>query len=159
MTCLTQLDLRPAPKSARSRYVTLDALRGVAAFFVVALHSGQHLNGFTPRFGYLAVDLFFLMSGFVLAYAFDTSLGSGLSFPRFMVIRLRRLAPIYMVGLLAGFAGQLAYRYPDLAGGRLLIATALNALALPSPYHSPFISAFPLNDPFGLYSLSFGWRT
>lgn len=69
-----------APTSApRSRYLTLDAMRGVAALAVVAFHFHAHLGGYDPSTGYLAVDLFFVISGFVIALAYDRRFATGMT--------------------------------------------------------------------------------
>ena len=49
---------------------TLDGLRGVAAILVAALHYGALVKPLQVGSGYLAVDIFFVMSGFVLALAY-----------------------------------------------------------------------------------------
>lgn len=59
------------------RYVTLDALRGVAALLVVWYHYNLNIGGLGLRFGYLAVDLFFILSGFVLAKSYDPRFQAG----------------------------------------------------------------------------------
>ncbi|MFX8945840.1 acyltransferase family protein, partial [Acinetobacter baumannii] len=63
----------------RRSFATLDGLRGVAALLVVYHH--EHLAGIVgaPAGAYLAVDLFFLMSGFVIAHAYEARLEQGLS--------------------------------------------------------------------------------
>ena len=63
--------LQPRP---RSRYVTLDAMRGLAALVVVLFHTSVFLGPYRPKFGYLAVDLFFVISGFVLAKRYGRNL-------------------------------------------------------------------------------------
>ncbi len=61
---------------SKSHYEILDGLRGVASVVVVAFHVMETFTG-GNRFiqiinhGYLAVDFFFLLSGFVVAYAYD----------------------------------------------------------------------------------------
>jgi len=91
--------------SDRSRLVTLDAVRGLAAVCVVLVHAGLEINNpEIARFSYLAVDLFFVMSGFVISRAYDDKLLGGLTWQRFMLLRLVRLYPSMFLGLLAGFA-------------------------------------------------------
>ncbi len=63
----------------RPHYPILDGLRGVAAVLVVAFHvceasSTSHLDQIINH-GYLAVDFFFLLSGFVVGYAYDDRWG------------------------------------------------------------------------------------
>jgi peptidoglycan/LPS O-acetylase OafA/YrhL len=90
----------------RHRFVALDGLRGVAALVVVAWHAGA--TRFIPG-GYLAVDLFFVLSGFVLAYAFEDRLG----WRTFMIARLKRLYPLYAAGMTVGALSALVYLSPD----------------------------------------------
>lgn len=78
------------------RFLVLDGLRGVAALVIVVFHTGS--SRFIPG-GYLAVDLFFCLSGFVLAHAYGSStIGMG----AFIKARLIRLYPLYFVGLVLG---------------------------------------------------------
>lgn len=55
----------------KHKYLTLDAIRGVAAIFVFTQHAGQLFGGRQFLHSYLAVDLFFVMSGFVISVAYD----------------------------------------------------------------------------------------
>lgn len=84
----------------REEFVALDGLRGLAAAIVVQRHGADFLGGIAPSGGYLPVDLFFLMSGFVLAHAYDHRLDASMGARRFMVLRLVRLYPLYLIGLL-----------------------------------------------------------
>ena len=60
---------------SKPRYEILDGLRGVAALLVVAFHLFETYSKGTPyqiiNHGYLAVDFFFVLSGFVIGYAYD----------------------------------------------------------------------------------------
>lgn len=60
---------------SKPRYEILDGLRGVAAIFVVVFHLFEtYSEGVTHQIvnhGYLAVDFFFVLSGFVIGYAYD----------------------------------------------------------------------------------------
>ena len=81
---------------AAERFETLDAMRGVAAFAVVIYHlDGLKMSvGIAPR-GFLAVDFFFILSGFVVAHAYESARGEWLSWRAFLV---RRLIPALPVG-------------------------------------------------------------
>ena len=65
--------------ASKPHYEILDGLRGVAAVMVVIFHlfeahaGGNHLEQIINH-GYLAVDFFFMLSGFVIGYAYDRSL-------------------------------------------------------------------------------------
>jgi peptidoglycan/LPS O-acetylase OafA/YrhL len=87
----------------------LDALRGAAAL-IVAMGHAVVLFGFRPGSNYLAVDLFFVLSGFVLAHAYDQKIARGMGTIDFMRIRLIRLYPIYCLGtLISTFAILIAF--------------------------------------------------
>jgi peptidoglycan/LPS O-acetylase OafA/YrhL len=88
---------RPATPSP-AIFVGLDGLRGLAALVVVLFHT-RYMFGWCPDSGYLAVDLFFMLSGFVLAHAYDPRIAAGLSVADFMRIRLIRLYPLYLLGV------------------------------------------------------------
>ncbi len=99
------------PLPTKPHYLTLDALRGVAAVMVAAFHvmeTHMALGGGTYRdtllnHTYLAVDFFFLLSGFVLGYAYDDRKDS-LPVGAFLRRRLIRLQPMVVVGGLLGAA-------------------------------------------------------
>src|ERR1700710_863959 len=86
-------------------YPILDGLRGVAAILVVAFHifeahSTSHLDQIINH-GYLAVDFFFVLSGFVIGYAYDDRWGS-LTVKGFFKRRLVRLQPMVVMGMIIG---------------------------------------------------------
>jgi peptidoglycan/LPS O-acetylase OafA/YrhL len=81
-------------------FYTIDGLRGIAALLVVCRHIVP-LHGGTLTFqsSYLAVELFFLFSGFVIAHAYDKRFAAGMKFWEFVKVRLIRLYPLYFLGL------------------------------------------------------------
>ncbi|HEY8929264.1 MAG TPA: acyltransferase [Mucilaginibacter sp.] len=97
----------PAYLETKSHYEILDGLRGVAAIFVVVFHVFETYSG--DRFhqilnhGYLAVDFFFLLSGFVVAYAYDDRWGKMTQWD-FYKRRLVRLQPMVILGSIIGAA-------------------------------------------------------
>lgn len=88
----------------RGRFHWLDLGRGLAAFCVMLYHYEEYL-GVRPLFGnaFLAVDLFFIMSGFVLSHAYGARIEAGMTTSRYMLLRLIRLYPLYLSALLLGF--------------------------------------------------------
>jgi len=68
------------------KFQVLDALRGCAALLVVEYHAAGMFFEYRPPSSYLAVDLFFLISGFVLAHSYGTKLVQGLTVGRFMML-------------------------------------------------------------------------
>ncbi|KLT69705.1 acyltransferase family protein [Flavobacterium sp. ABG] len=92
----------------KKHYEILDGLRGVAAILVVAFHIFETFSG-GNRFiqminhGYLAVDFFFLLSGFVVAYAYDDRWEKMTQW-EFYKRRLIRLQPMVIMGMIIGAA-------------------------------------------------------
>jgi peptidoglycan/LPS O-acetylase OafA/YrhL len=95
----------PNQPTAKPHYLILDGLRGVAAILVVIFHL---FEAYYPvpadhpmHHGYLAVDFFFLLSGFVVGYAYDDRWGR-MSITDFFKIRLVRLHPLVILGVVIG---------------------------------------------------------
>ena len=93
-------------KSSKPHYEILDGLRGVAALLVVLFHvfeihsHGDHSKQIINH-GYLAVDFFFLLSGFVLGYAYDDRWGK-MTLKDFFKRRIIRLQPMIIIGSIIG---------------------------------------------------------
>ena len=92
----------------KPHYQILDGLRGVAAIIVVLFHlaeplSGSHLDNVVNH-GYLAVDFFFLLSGFVIGYAYDDRWDK-LTISGFLRRRFERLQPLVVLGMTLGAIG------------------------------------------------------
>lgn len=92
----------------RQHFIALDGLRGIAALLVVAHHIGL-ASGYPEiaPLGFLVVAPFFVLSGFVIAQAYELRfangpVGKGIGAGRFMAIRLVRLYPLIFLGLLRG---------------------------------------------------------
>lgn len=131
----------------RYEFTTLDAIRGVAALAVAFYHFAPFYSvnvGFSN--GYLAVDLFFVLSGFIIAHSYDTRLMEGMSFGRFMALRFIRVTPMIAVGSLIGLAAAIACsQYSDSSFS--LTATALLAIVNIPNVLIVAPSLFPLNAP------------
>ncbi|MDR3506410.1 MAG: acyltransferase [Caulobacteraceae bacterium] len=84
------------------RFRALDGIRGVAALLIVVLHGQPMLNTRLFEHGYLMVDLFFLMSGFVLSAGYGERLAQPGAGPWFARMRALRLYPLAILGLIAG---------------------------------------------------------
>jgi len=91
------------PPGQGEHFQLLDGLRGIAAIAVMISH---HRPWYAPAgfaSAYLAVDFFFMLSGFVIAYVYDRRLEAGMGFPQFLASRIIRLWPLIMLSLvLAG---------------------------------------------------------
>ena len=93
----------------KPHYDLLDGLRGVAALLVVCYHvfEGYAFAGQKPyivciNHGYLAVDFFFILSGFVIGYAYDDRWNRTLTMKGFFQRRLIRLHPMVIMGAVLG---------------------------------------------------------
>lgn len=123
----------------KPHYNILDGLRGVAALTVVCYHlfeafATSHIDQ-RINHGYLAVDFFFLLSGFVMGYAYDDRWNT-MSVKDFIRRRLIRLHPMVVMGALIGAAmfytqGCSVWDVTKISVGMLLLSTLLNALMIP----------------------------
>lgn len=137
------------------RFVTLDGLRGVGAICVVAGHSGDAFGGYAPKHFYLAVDMFFVLSGFVIARAYDHRFLSGLTLREFIKARIYRLYPIYLVGMACGLGALCVSNIHRLSHLQIAESFVLGLFGLPSPSTAPWWALFPLNAPFWSLFLEF----
>lgn len=160
-TTATFLDAKP-------HYDLLDGLRGVAALLVVVYHVfegfsfAELTNGAgdglirTFNHGYLAVDFFFMLSGFVLSYAYDDRFRS-MSLGSFFKRRLIRLHPMLLVGVLIGattffIQGAVTWSGEAVAPQWIALSALLACFMIPA---LPGVGyevrgngeAFPLNGP------------
>jgi len=127
----------------------------MAALAVGTLHASQIFGvSASPFPAYLAVDFFFCLSGFVIAFAYDDRLVSGMNMLDFSLRRVIRLYPMIFIGILLGLvstAGKLT-----LAGGHGMATTfglAISALLLLPAGLFLHLQAFPIDNP--IWSLFF----
>lgn len=148
----------------KPRYEVLDGLRGVAALIVVAFHLLEVYSGGPVHqiinHGYLAVDFFFILSGYVVGYAYDNN--PRLTAWNFAKRRLVRLHPMVVFGSLLGallFYFQQGDTFPPIAAtsaGTLLVITLVCCTLLPLPPSCDirgWAETNPLNGP--AWSLQF----
>eukprot|EP01037_Dinobryon_pediforme_P009727 gene9727-9793_t len=131
-------------------FVALDQLRGMAAVLVLLDHAGCILFGvdLVPR-NLLAVQFFFMLSGFVLASGYEARLRAGLGTVDFLRRRMIRLYPLLWLGVAFG-AAVLRSTDPGFATDPgALLAVLLAMLCLPSPDGSFGFGfgRFPVNPP------------
>lgn len=125
---------------------TMDGLRGVAALMVVSWHTGDWFKHARPASSYLAVDLFFALSGFVISLSYEGRLKAGLGLWPFLRIRLIRLYPLYLLGtviaLVAAFAAA-----GDGRPARTLLGGLPALLMLPDLAFQLDRPVYPMNLP------------
>lgn len=129
-----------------NRLPVLDGLRGIAAIAVVVYHIGQS-TGVTLAvpFGFLAVDLFFMMSGFVITRTYEDRISRQLSVRKFMLLRIARLYPVLLFSVIAAIAVHSALGRPPTP------TQVFGHLALIPNFSTP--NLYPLNPV--LWSLLF----
>lgn len=139
----------------KRHFEILDGLRGTAALLVVVFHL---LEGYFTQYadnplrhGYLAVDFFFLLSGFVVGYAYDDRWPK-MRVGDFLRLRLIRLHPLVLLGVVLGALGYWLDPFVGAAqrvsGLRLTLALGLGALLLPAPpLPNRANETHPLNAP------------
>lgn len=146
---------------SKPHYEILDGLRGVAAIMVLVYHV---FEGFATgpldqrcNHGYLAVQFFFILSGFVVGYAYDDrwpQMRTGEFFKR----RLIRLHPMLLIGILLGavaffIQGSIQWDGSPVSPHRVVLAMLCTFFMIPSaPHTGPEIRGndelFPLNGPY-----------
>jgi len=149
---------RAAFADTKPHYNILDGLRGVAAITVVCFHifeafATSHLDQ-RINHGYLAVDFFFILSGFVVGYAYDDRWGK-MKTKDFIKRRIIRLHPMVVMGAIIGAImfytqGCSVWDVSVVPVMALLIATLLSMLLIPATTGTEIRGVgemFPLNGP------------
>ena len=142
----------------KPHYDLLDGLRGVAALTVVCFHlfeayATSHLDQ-RINHGYLAVDFFFILSGFVVGYAYDDR-WTKMTVREFLTRRLVRLQPMAVIGALIGAVmfytqGCPVWDVSAVPVAMLLVATLMNAFMIPATPGAEIRGVgemYPLNGP------------
>lgn len=126
--------------ASKPRYEILDGLRGVASLMVVFFHIFEVYSGGqahqTINHGYLAVDFFFVLSGFVVGYAYDDR-WDRMTVWSFFKRRLVRLHPMVVMGTVVGlcfyYIGQ-GEAFPligNVPGWKVMLAFLMGCLMIP----------------------------
>ena len=158
----------------KPHYELLDGLRGVAAILVLIYHIfegfafAESTNGegsgliTTLNHGHIAVDFFFILSGFVISYAYDDRWGK-MSLGGFFKRRLIRLHPMLIMGAVVGMISFMLTGCQQWSGevtpiGWVMIALLLTIFMVPALPGLPYEvrgngEMFPLNGP--MWSLFF----
>ena len=116
--------------TANQRIVVLDGLRGLAAISVMLMHdAGAYGETSWFEHAYSAVDMFFLLSGFVLTLNFERRFAAGMSAKTFVKLRVKRLWWIVAIGIALGSA----YLMGAVAAPALIVALCASLLFIPAP--------------------------
>jgi peptidoglycan/LPS O-acetylase OafA/YrhL len=115
------------------QFATLDLLRGIAALSVVTMHFDKELGYSLLPHSYLAVDFFFVLSGFVLAHAYEQRLLSYMTGFQFLRIRLIRLYPLYLIGTVIGIAAIMSTGGLGFSTKETLLQVTFALAFLPDP--------------------------
>jgi peptidoglycan/LPS O-acetylase OafA/YrhL len=154
----TGMDLtKPAPNLLKTKqhFQILDGLRGIAAVAVVIFHFMEFaVPDYSKSFvghGYLAVDFFFCLSGFVIAYAYDTRIEK-IGIVPFLKLRLIRLHPLVIIGAVLGLLTFIfdpfsnLYRTYGLGQALLMFLSACSLIPYPA-MPERYFNLFYLNPP------------
>lgn len=132
----------------KGRFLALDGIRGLAAALVLVRHAPGYFGSFQPSQSFLAVDLFFCLSGFVIAHAYQRRLDQGLRPWSFLKLRLVRLYPLYALGSALGVAaGAIAVVQGATEVADVVAAAAFGLVFLPTPAFGHAAQLYPLNFP------------
>ena len=138
----------------KQHFEILDGLRGIAALAVVIFHFMEWIFPDSSKsfigHGFLAVDFFFCLSGFVIGYAYDNRIGK-MRVTEFFKLRLIRLHPLVVLGSVLGllgflldpFATPIAYNW-----GKLFLLFVCSVFLIPFPVmQDRAYNLFGLNAP------------
>jgi len=130
-------------------FQSLDALRGLAAILILFRHTTDKTLEYWFRGSYLSVDLFFILSGFVLAHAYQAKLKGELAPIRFMLLRYVRIMPLYLIALAIEIILTLCTSITATENLRLFVTATSSVLILPTipTYSTASWALFPLNFP------------
>ena len=133
-------ELRPDVLQPKQHFDVLDGLRGIAAISIVTFHFMEIVySDYSKNFighGFLAVDFFFCLSGFVIGYAYDDRIQK-IGIIGFFKSRIIRLHPLVILGSVIGLAGFLFDPFIAQSGlyppGKLMLLFLSSILLIPYP--------------------------
>ncbi|TCC90523.1 acyltransferase [Pedobacter frigiditerrae] len=139
----------------KQHFEILDGLRGIAAIAVVVFHFMEiAITDYSKNFighGYLAVDFFFCLSGFVIVYAYDSRIGQ-IGIWQFVKLRLIRLQPLVVIGSILGLLTFLFDPFSDFYAiygfGKTALIFLSSICLIPYPVmEERYFNLFNLNAP------------
>ncbi len=117
------------------RYDALDGMRGVAAIVVMLYHYNMHSSLSIFQHAPVAVDIFFILSGFVIAHSYSKRLYSSMTSVEYLLRRVIRLYPMFIIGLLIGAPILYVYYrtgFSDFSTKDIINLLLYNGLFIPS---------------------------
>ncbi|WP_316821999.1 acyltransferase [Pedobacter gandavensis] len=146
--------LNPELLKTKEHFHILDGLRGVAAVAIVIFHFMEVVFVPAKNFighGFLAVDFFFCLSGFVIGYAYDDRIGK-MGILAFLKARLIRLHPLVIMGSVLGLLAFLFDPFgmhPEVySAGRVAVLFLSSVLLIPLPVvPERYFNLFSFNAP------------
>lgn len=145
----------PELLKTKQHFEILDGLRGIAALAIVVFHFMEWVfPDYTKNIighGFLAVDFFFCLSGFVIGYAYDNRIKK-IGLKAFFTSRLIRLHPLVVMGAVLGLLAFLFDPFANYAGlystGRIALLFLCSLLLIPFPVMPErSFNLFSLNAP------------
>jgi peptidoglycan/LPS O-acetylase OafA/YrhL len=137
---------------APRRFITLDAMRGVAAITVMLFHYFVGTSYHIFAHGFYAVDFFFVLSGVVLTHSYAMKIRGQMPFAQYITARIIRLYPLYIVGTMLGASLLPFYMWHSITGVTLswkhyILSLISAALFLPFPTRDavPFLHGGTVN--------------
>jgi peptidoglycan/LPS O-acetylase OafA/YrhL len=155
MTMIKPQPAAPDLLRTKQHFEILDGLRGIAALAIVVFHFMEIvIADYTQNFiahGFLAVDFFFCLSGFVIGYAYDDRMAK-MGIREFFKSRFIRLHPLVILGTVLGLAGYFldpfASQPPGATPFELIVLTLTSLLLIPFPIMaSRYFNLFSFNAP------------
>jgi exopolysaccharide production protein ExoZ len=140
------------------KYVMLEVMRGFAALWVLLYHAALNNAAFSNEIksnfinrGYLGVEFFFILSGFIISYSTITTIKHGGLFKQYAFARLLRVyLPYYPIGLSLLL---IYFIFPDLSLGNRDIGFVTSITLFPTEYSTALSVAWTLKHELLFYSL------
>ncbi|WP_158826879.1 acyltransferase family protein [Mucilaginibacter lacusdianchii] len=152
---MNSADSSANPFKTKQHFEILDGLRGIAAVAVIIFHFMEFaVPDYSKSFiahAYLAVDFFFCLSGFVIAYAYDNRLPN-IGLLSFFKLRLIRLHPLVIIGSVLGLLtfvfDPFSTLYQSYGVGKTFLMFITSCFLIPYPLvKERYFNLFHLNPP------------
>jgi peptidoglycan/LPS O-acetylase OafA/YrhL len=130
------------------KFLTMDATRGLAAICVMLFHYFSAAGIALFSSGYVAVDFFFCLSGFIIAYSYGDKLRHGMTPADFFIVRTIRLYPMYLIGTAIGVCVYFIFGAGQVGIVRAILSVPFALLGLPVLFRVPVTFGREVIDDF-----------